>query len=58
MRDPSPIVDEVRAVRDVIAKEYDYDIARIAGAVSTGSRERPNVRTPSSEDTLTREKGG
>lgn len=33
MQDPNPIVDEVRAVRDSIAKEYDYDIAKIAEAV-------------------------
>ena len=33
MKDPNPIVDEVRAVRDAIAKECDYDIAKIAEAV-------------------------
>jgi hypothetical protein len=33
MRDPNPIVDEVRAVRDAIAKECDYDIVKIAEAV-------------------------
>jgi hypothetical protein len=33
MQDPNPIVDEVRAIRDSIAKEYDYDIAKIAEAV-------------------------
>ncbi|HSS50598.1 MAG TPA: hypothetical protein VLX28_16800 [Thermoanaerobaculia bacterium] len=40
MREPNPIVDEVR---DVIAKEYDYDIARIAEAVR--SREVKSGRT-------------
>ena len=43
MREPNPIVDEVRAVRDVIAKAYDYDIARIAEAVR--SREVKSGRT-------------
>jgi hypothetical protein len=33
MKDSNPIIDEVRAVRDAIAKEYDYDIAKIAEAV-------------------------
>ena len=33
MYDPNPIVDEVRAVRDSIAKEHDYDVARIAEAI-------------------------
>lgn len=28
-----PIVEEVRAARDAIAKEFDYDIAKIAEAV-------------------------
>jgi hypothetical protein len=43
MRDPNPINDEVRAVRDAIAKEYDYDIAKIAEAVR--SREAKSGRT-------------
>ena len=33
MRDTNPIVDEVRAARDAISKESDYDIAKIAEAV-------------------------
>lgn len=33
MRQPDPIVDEVRSARDAIAKEFDYDIERIARAV-------------------------
>jgi len=43
MRDPNPIFDEVRAVRDVIAKECAYDIAKIAGAVR--AREVKSGRT-------------
>lgn len=30
MRHSDPIVDEVRAIRDAIAKEYDYDIDKLA----------------------------
>ena len=30
---PDPVVDEVRAARDAIAKACDYDIDRIAEAV-------------------------
>ena len=33
MRYPDPIVDEVRAIRDAIAKEFDYDIEKLAEAV-------------------------
>jgi hypothetical protein len=43
MQDPNPIVDEVRAVRDSIAKEYDYDIAKIAEAIR--EREAKSGRT-------------
>lgn len=43
MRDPNPIVDEVRAARDAIAKECDYDIAKIAEAVR--AREVQSGRT-------------
>lgn len=43
MRDPNPIIDEVRAVREAIAKECDYDIAKIAEAVRT--REVKSGRT-------------
>jgi len=28
-----PIVDEVRAVRDAIAREYDYDVKKLAEAL-------------------------
>ena len=43
MRDRNPFVDEVRAVRDAIAKECDYDIAKIAEAVR--AREAKSGRT-------------
>jgi hypothetical protein len=43
VRELNPIVDEVRAFRDAIAKEYDYDIAKIAEAVRT--REGKSGRT-------------
>ena len=43
MRDLDPIVDEVRAVRDSIAKEHNYDIAKIAEAVR--AREASSGRT-------------
>ena len=33
MRDTNPFLDEVRDARDAIAKESDYDIAKIAEAV-------------------------
>jgi len=36
MRDPKPIGDEVRSVRDAIAKEYDYDIAFARAIVRKG----------------------
>jgi hypothetical protein len=28
-----PIIDEIRAARDAIAKEFDYDIEKIAQAI-------------------------
>ena len=33
MRHPDPIVDEVRAARDAIAKEFGYDIDKIVQAM-------------------------
>lgn len=33
MRYSDPIVDEVRAIRDAIAKEYDDDIEKLAEAI-------------------------
>jgi hypothetical protein len=41
-----PIVEEVRAIRDAIAKELDYDIERIGRAmqVRQSMNDRPVVR--------------
>ncbi len=33
MQKSDPIVDEVRAARDAIAKEFDYDIEKLALAI-------------------------
>jgi hypothetical protein len=33
-----PIVDEVRAVRDTIAREYDYDVKKLADALREEQR--------------------
>jgi hypothetical protein len=33
VQDPNPIIDEIRAIRDSIAEEHEYDIAKIAAAV-------------------------
>lgn len=43
-----PIVEEVRAVRDAIAKEFDYDIERIGRAMQERQSKnvRPVVRLP------------
>jgi hypothetical protein len=43
-----PIVNEVRAARDAIAKEFDYDIERIARAMQERQTkgDRPVVRLP------------
>jgi hypothetical protein len=43
-----PIIDEVRAARDAIAKEFDYDIERIARAMQErqAKGDRPVVRLP------------
>jgi hypothetical protein len=43
-----PIVEEVRAARDAIAKNYDYDIARIGRAMQERQAKngRPIVRLP------------
>ena len=35
MEKSDPIVDEVRAARDAIAKELDYDIEKIAQAIKS-----------------------
>ena len=41
-----PIVEEVRAVRDAIAKEFDYDVERIGRAMQErqSKSDRPVVR--------------
>lgn len=39
-----PIVDEVRAIRDAIAREHDYDIAAICRAIREEAR-AAGVRT-------------
>jgi hypothetical protein len=43
-----PIVEEVRAVRDAIAKEFDYDIERLGRALQERQAKsgRPLVRLP------------
>jgi len=43
-----PIVNEVRAARDAIAKKFDYDIDRIARAMQErqAKGDRPVVRLP------------
>ena len=38
MREKDSIVDEVRAIRDALAKAYDYDIAKIAEAMREKER--------------------
>ncbi len=42
----NPIVDEVRAARDAIAKAFDYDIERIGRAIRERqlASDRPVVR--------------
>ena len=42
MREKDPIIDEIRAIRDAIAREHDYDIAKIAEAMR--ERERTSGR--------------
>jgi hypothetical protein len=48
MASRNPIVEEVRAVRDAIAKEFDYDIERIGRAMQArqGKNDRPVIRFP------------
>lgn len=43
-----PIVEEVRAARDAIAKEFGYDIERIGRAMQErqAKNDRPVVRLP------------
>ncbi len=48
MPDSDPIVDEVRAIRDAIAKEFDYDIEKLADAIKAHEAQsgRKVVRLP------------
>ena len=54
-----PIVEEVRAVRDAIAKEFDYDIERLGHAMQERQAKsgRPVVRLPARR-ILTEKKAG
>src|SRR5262249_19073231 len=56
MRDPDPIVDDVRAIRDAIAKEFDYDIEKLADAIKAREvqSERKVVRLPPRKVTTVR----
>ena len=51
MRYSDPIIDEIRAVRDAIAKEYDYDIDKLAEALKAREAKsgRKVVRLPPRE---------
>jgi hypothetical protein len=51
MRYSDPIIDEVRAARDAIAKEFEYDIEKLAEAlkVREGRSGRKIVRLPPRE---------
>lgn len=59
MQEPNPIVDEVRAVRDSIAKEYGYDIAKIAKAIREREAKsgRTYVRLPPREPSFLKKAG-
>jgi hypothetical protein len=48
MASRDPIVEEVRAVRDAIAKKFDYDVERIGRAMQErqSKNDRPVVRLP------------
>jgi len=54
-----PIVEEVRAARDSIAKEYDYDIERIGRAMQERQAKngRPVVRLPPKRIPIERKTG-
>jgi hypothetical protein len=56
MKYPDSIVDEVRAVRDAIAKEFDYDIEKLAQAIKAREAEsgRKIVRLPPRKVTVVR----
>lgn len=59
MQEKDPIVDEVRAIRDAIAKEYDYDVAKIAEAMREKERTsgRKYVTLPPRKPVDTRKAG-
>jgi hypothetical protein len=56
MRESDPIVDEVRAIRDAIAKEFDYDIEKLADAIKAREVQsgRKVVRLPPRKVTIAR----
>lgn len=59
MQELNPIIDEVRAVRDSIAKEYGYDIAKIAKAIREREAKsgRTHVRLPPREPSFLKKAG-
>jgi hypothetical protein len=56
MRYSDSIVDEVRAARDAIAKEFDYDIEKLAQAIKVHEVQsgRKVVRLPPKKVTVVR----
>ncbi len=56
MRYSDPIINEVRAARDAIAKELEYDIEKLAEALKAREAEsgREIVRLPPREVTVVR----
>ena len=38
MRVKDPIVEEVRAIRDALAKEYDYDVEKLGRAMQAAEK--------------------
>ncbi len=56
MRQSDPIIDEVRIARDAIAKEFDYDIEKLAAALQAreAASGRRIVRLPPREAVLIR----
>lgn len=57
MRYSDPIIDELRTVRDAIAKELDYDIERLAQALKAREAQsgRRLVRLPPRKVAVIRE---
>ena len=60
MRYSDPIVDEVRAARDAIAKECDYDIEKLSQALKAreGLSGRKVVRCPPRKVTVAKKAAG